>query len=111
MAYAIALSLGLISVLMPARMLAAELHSMATAASHVMDHPCQEPCGGCEHGDQDTGCGAEGFCIASCSPILVRSPQEFLRRPQIVASILLPANELVAASLFPSPPKRPPRTA
>jgi hypothetical protein len=111
LACAIALSLGLISILMPARMLAAELHSMAMATSHAMDHPCQQPCGGCDHGDRNTSCGAEGLCIASCNPIVMRSPQEYLRKPQIVASILLPTDESDAASLFPNPPKRPPRTA
>lgn len=108
-ACAIVLSLGLISILMPARMLAGELHSIKKPDAHEMPcHPPQ-PCGGCEHGDQNTGCGADGMCIATCSPLMMRLPHEVLLRLRIVATILLPADETNGVSLFPDPPKRPPR--
>jgi hypothetical protein len=111
-ACAIALSLGLISILMPARMLAGDLQAMKVASTHEMA-PCQshQPTGG-EPSDQDKGCcEAGGLCIASCSPVLVRLPDEVVLRTRIVASILLPGQESGAASLFHDPPKRPPRIA
>jgi hypothetical protein len=106
------LSLGLISILMPARMLAADIHSTMMAHTHAMT-PCDptQPCGGCEHGNQNTGCESGGLCIASCSPILMRLPHEILLRTRVVTSILLPSDESIAVSLYPDPPKRPPRIA
>jgi hypothetical protein len=109
----LALSLGLGTSLMPAGMLASELHpAVAMQQGHMMV-PCHTapPCAACKQGEPKNQCEGGSMCAALCSPILLRVPHEISVRAQLIVAVLRPANETAPVSLFPDPPKRPPRAA